>query len=291
VSSGREAYAAQATHNASWPGMMDPDTSAQTASLLGPNEPPAVETVNAGGAGNAVLVCDHASHRVPERLGSLGLERVLLADHIGWDPGAAAVARRLAAHLDAPLVLSGYSRLVIDCNRALHNAESIVECSCGIPIPGNQGLLSEETTARIDALFRPYHAAIARLLDSRSHRPTHLLSIHSFTPILSGQLRPWHIGVSYWRDRRLAAPLRGALSRTGGFAIGDNEPYPIEDEIDYTIPLHGEGRGLPCAMIEVRQDEIRTAARAAAWAARLAEAYQVIEVEVLGLMGSSGTAE
>ncbi|MEJ2386876.1 MAG: N-formylglutamate amidohydrolase [Chromatiaceae bacterium] len=271
--------------------MMDPHTSAKDASLLGSNEPPAVEMVNAGGTSNAVLVCDHASHRVPERLGTLGLERVLLADHIGWDPGAAAVARRLSAHLDAPLVLSGYSRLVIDCNRALHNAQSIVECSSGVPIPGNHGLASEERTARIDSLFRPYHAAIARLLDSRSHRPTHLLSIHSFTPILSGQRRPWHIGVSYWRDRRLATLLRGALSRTGGFAIGDNEPYPIEDDIDYTIPLHGEGRGLPCAMLEVRQDEIRTAAGAAAWAARLAEAYQLIEVEVPGAMGPSGTAQ
>lgn len=271
--------------------MMDPHTSAKDASLLGSNEPPAVETVNAGGTSNAVLVCDHASHRVPERLGTLGLERALLTDHIGWDPGAAAVARRLSAHLDAPLVLSGYSRLVIDCNRALHNAQSIVECSSGVPIPGNHGLASEERTARIDSLFRPYHAAIARLLDSRSHRPTHLLSIHSFTPILTGQRRPWHIGVSYWRDHRLAALLRGALSRTGRFAIGDNEPYPIEDDIDYTIPLHGEGRGLPCAMLEVRQDEIRTAAGAAAWAARLAEAYQLIEVEVPGVMGPSGTAQ
>jgi len=270
---------------------MDPCTSAKTASLLGPNEPPAVETVNAGGAGNAVLVCDHASHRVPEQLGTLGLESALLADHIGWDPGAAAVARRLSAHLDAPLVLSGYSRLVIDCNRAPHSAESIVERSSGVPIPGNHALSTEDRAARIDALFRPYHDAIARLLDSRSRQPAHLLSVHSFTPILSGQLRPWHIGISYWRDCRLAALLRKALSGTGGLEIGDNEPYPIEEDIDYTIPLHGEGRGLPCAMIEIRQDEIRTALGAIAWAARLAEAYRLIEIEVLGLMGPSGTAE
>jgi len=269
--------------------MMEEPTSAETLSLLNSDEPPAVETVNAGGASTAVLVCDHASHRVPERLGTLGLEPARLADHIGWDPGAAAVARRLAAHLDAPLVLSGYSRLVIDCNRAPHNADSIIECSAGVPIPGNQGLLSAERTSRIDALFRPYHDAIARLLDRRSHRPTHLLSIHSFTPMLSGQRRPWHIGISHWRDRRLAAPLRRALSRIDGLAIGDDEPYPIDDAIDYTIPLHGGGRGLPCAMIEIRQDEIRTTAGATAWAARLAEAYQLIEAEVLGLTGPSGT--
>ena len=267
--------------------MMDYETAPKPATLLGLDEPAAVETINADGGGNAVLVCDHASNRVPDRLGTLGLEPALLADHIGWDPGAALVARRLAVHLDSPLVLSGYSRLVIDCNRPLGNAESIAERSAGVSVPGNLGLSPLERSIRIDELFRPYHGAIARLLDGRSHRPTMLISIHSFTPVLNGQLRPWHIGISHWRDPRLAALLLGALRRTGGFTIGDNEPYPIENNIDYTIPLHGEGRGLPSVMIEIRQDEIRTSAGATAWAARLAAAYRLIEAEIPRLFGSS----
>jgi len=251
-----------------------------TSSLLGPDEPSAVEMVNPDGSGSAVLVCDHASNRVPRRLGTLGLDAGRLNDHIGWDPGAAEVARRLSAHLDAPLVLSGYSRLVIDCNRPLGSPESIAEQTAGVAIPANRGLSPGEREMRVDTLFRPYHDAIDRLLDARAERPTLLLSIHSFTPVLNDRRRPWHIGIASWRDRRLAALLLRAIGR-GDFVVGDNEPYPIDDEIDYTIPTHGEGRGLPGAMIEIRQDEIRAAAGTDAWATRLAEAYRRIEVEAL----------
>jgi predicted N-formylglutamate amidohydrolase len=262
--------------------MMSSDTRLTASALLEPDEPPAVETVNAGGGGSAVLVCDHASNRVPRRLGSLGLDAARLADHMGWDPGAADVARRLSAHLDAPLVLSGYSRLVIDCNRPPRSAESIAEESAGVPVPGNRGLSPENRESRINTLFQPYHGAIARLLDGRSRRPSLLLSIHSFTPILNGRPRPWHVGVSSGRDRRLAALMLRALAHGADFTVGDNEPYPIEDDIDYTIPVHGEARGLPSVMIEIRQDGIRTAAGAAGWAARLAQAYRLIEAEALG---------
>jgi len=270
--------------------MLNADNAEATASLLGPAEPPAVEVVNAAGGSSAVLVCDHASNRVPRRLGTLGLEPVQLADHIGWDPGAAEVARRLSTHLDAPLVLSGYSRLVIDCNRPLCNAESIAEQSAGVPVPGNRGLGPRERALRIEALFQPYHHAIASLLDSRSDRPSLLLSIHSFTPVLNGRPRPWTIGVSFGHDRRLAALMLRALVHGVDGVVGDNEPYPIEDHVDYTIPVHGEGRGLPNVMIEIRQDGIRTAASAAAWAARLAETYLSIEAEALRFVGSSPCA-
>jgi predicted N-formylglutamate amidohydrolase len=247
--------------------------------LLEPDEASPVEIVNAAGTASVVLVCDHAANRVPRRLGTLGLDAARLADHIAWDPGAADVARHLSVYLDAPLVLSGYSRLVIDCNRPLRSPESIAEASGGVPIPANHGLSSRERERRIAALFRPYHDAIDRLLDGRTRRSTLLLSIHSFTPTLNGQSRPWHIGVSYGRDRRLAMLLLKALARDSEFIVGDNQPYPIEDDVDYTIPMHGEGRGLPSAMIEIRQDGIRTAAQAAAWAKRLAAAYRLIEVE------------
>jgi predicted N-formylglutamate amidohydrolase len=211
----------------------------------------------------------------------------VLEEHIGWDPGAADVARRLAAHLDAPLVLSGYSRLVIDCNRPLCSAGSIAEQSDGVCVPGNRALSAQNRALREDALFRPYHDAIGRLLDGRAQRPNLLLSIHSFTPVLNGKRRPWHVGVSHWRDRRFAARLHWALSRAGDRVIGDNAPYPIEEGIDYTLPRHGEGRGLPCAMIEIRQDGIVTAAGAAGWAARLAAAYRLVEAEVLHLFWPS----
>lgn len=270
--------------------MMDSDTGASTVPLLGSDEPSPVELVNADGRSSAVLVCDHASNRVPRQLGSLGLNAVQLADHMGWDPGAADVARRLSALLDAPLVLSSYSRLVIDCNRPLRNAESIAEQSDGVPVPGNRGLSPLERESRINALFQPYHDAIDRLLDGRTRRPSLLLSIHSFTPVLNGRLRPWHIGISHWRDRRLAALMLGALAHSGEFTVGDNEPYPIDDDVDYTIPAHGEGRGLPSVMIEIRQDGIQTAAAAAAWAARLAEAYRLIQADALRIFGSSFNA-
>lgn len=251
-----------------------------TGPMLGPDEPPAVELRNAEGGGRVVLLCDHASNRIPRRLGTLGLNPVLLSDHIAWDPGAAEVARRLSAHLDAPLVLSGYSRLVIDCNRPLESPESIAELSAGVPIPGNFGLSPEGRRGRVEGFFRPYHEAIDRLLDGRSHGVAVLLSIHSFTPILNGQSRPWHIGVSHWRDSRLATLLLGALEHRGDLVVGDNQPYPIEQDMDYTIPRHGEGRGLQSAMIEIRQDGARTEAAVAAWAARLAEAYRLIEAEL-----------
>ena len=267
--------------------MMDPGTATEVPALLGPDEPSPVETVNPDGCGHVVLVCDHASNRIPQRLRSLGLERDLLRAHIAWDPGAADVARRLAAHLDSPLVLTGYSRLVIDCNRPLNHAESMAERSAGISIPGNRRLSSTERSSRIDALFQPYHDAIGKMLDARSHRPTLLISIHSFTPILNGRLRPWQVGISHWRDRRLAALLLGALRRAGDFKLGDNAPYPIDHHIDYTIPTHGERRGLPAAMIEIRQDEIRTPAGASAWSARLAAAFRLIEVETLRRFGRS----
>jgi predicted N-formylglutamate amidohydrolase len=270
--------------------MMDSVTGVPTAPLLGSDEPSPVELVNADGRSSAVLVCDHASNRVPRRLGSLGLDAVQLADHIGWDPGAADVARRLSDLLDAPLVLSGYSRLVIDCNRPLGHTESIAEQSGGVPVPGNRGLSPWERESRINALFRSYHDAIDRLLDRRTRRPSLLLSMHSFTPVLNGRPRPWHISVSHWRDRRLAALMLGAVAHCGEFTVGNNEPYPIDDDVDYTIPVHGEGRGLPSVMIEIRQDGIRTAADAAAWAARLAEAYRIIEAEALRIFRSSFNA-
>lgn len=251
--------------------------------MLAEDEPAAVQTVNARGRSSVVLVCDHASNRVPCSLGNLGLTPEVLGSHIAWDPGAASVAHDLAGQLDASLLLSGYSRLVIDCNRPLESPESIAAYSAGIPVPGNQALTPEYREARIASCFRPYHEAIAALLDGRGHRPTVLISLHSFTPSLDGQHRPWQIGVSSWQDSRLATCIREALGAPGDLVVGNNEPYPIDEAFDYTIPVHGEGRGLPCAMIEIRQDEIGNQVAAARWATRVANVYRQIEAVALKL--------
>lgn len=251
-----------------------------TSTLFSATEPAPFEVVNEQGKSNVVLVCDHASNRVPACLNKLGLTDAQLADHIGWDPGAAAVARLLSSDLDAPLLLSGYSRLVIDCNRPLASSELIPEQSAGVMIPGNQHLSSYERDDRIQNVFIPYHDAIEALLDSRvlsnPQNPTIFLSIHSFTPFLFNQQRPWHIGVSHKSDARFAKNLYSALVQQSDIIVGLNEPYPIEDAFDYSIPTHGEARGLPSAMIEIRQDGLTTQTGIEQWAKRIALAYRAI---------------
>ena len=239
--------------------------------LLAPDEPPPFELANPTGTSAIVLVCDHASNRVTRSLGNLGLGREQMVSHIAWDPGAAAVARGLCAQLDAQLILGSWSRLVIDLNRPLVSRESIPEESDEVRIPGNLGLSAAECARRVSALFQPYHRAIAAVLEERGARRTMLLSIHSFTPALDGQKRPWHVGVASGADRRLVEPLIGALRRHRNLCVGDNQPYDVDHAVDYTLPAHGEGRDLPHAMIEIRQDQIGSAAGIDAWVARLAE--------------------
>lgn len=259
------------------------NNSQTSPALLLATEPAAVEIFNPQGKRNLVLVCDHASNRVPECLQQLGLNDTQLADHIGWDPGAAAVARLLAQDLDAPLLLSGYSRLVIDCNRPLASSDLIPQQSAGVIIPGNQNLSLHARDQRIETLFIPYHQAIENLLAERTLkqvlRPIMLLSIHSFTPFLFNQQRPWHIGVAHKSDSRFATHLYNALTQQQDINVGLNQPYPIEDAFDYSIPVHGEARGLPSAMIEIRQDGLTTQAGIEQWAKRIALAYRAIELE------------
>lgn len=251
--------------------------------LLAADEPPAWEVDHAHGKGTAVIVCDHASNRVPRGLKLLGLGEAALASHIAWDPGAAEVARALAEHLAAPLVTSGYSRLVIDCNRPLASEGSIAATSDGIVVPGNQLVDAGERARRAATLFHPYHHAIADVLDRRvvDGLPSVLLSVHSFSPQLDGQRRPWDIGFAYGRDPRLALLLLEAFTCHGGLVVGHNQPYDIDDSIDYTIPVHGEQRGLPHVLIEIRQDLLTTPTARAQWAARLAAAYRRSEPSLL----------
>src|SRR5258708_2444831 len=228
--------------------------------LLDEDEPSPVIVENEAGRSAFVIACDHAGNRIPRRLGMLGLAAPDLERHIAWDIGAGAVSSRLAAMLDAVLIRQTYSRLVIDCNRAPDAPSSIVAISEATPIPGNARLTTAARDARRREVFDPYHRRIARELDARqdASRPTVLLALHSFTPVFLDVSRPWQCGVLYNRDPRLAR-IVGDLLKEGGLAVGDNEPYAVSDETDYTIPVHGERRGLPHLELEIRQDLIAPA--------------------------------
>ena len=171
---------------------------------------------------------------------------------------------------------------MIDCNRPLASPQSIAEHSAGILVPGNQGLRPAERRARVEALFEPYHAAIDRLLDSRTRRPSLLLAIHSFTPRLQGRTRPWPVGISPGRDRRFGQRLARALAQQTDRVVGEDQPYAIEAGIDHTLPTHGDARGLANAMVEIRQDGICSPAEADAWARHLARAWLAIAAEFAG---------
>ena len=247
------------------------DSRRATASWIAADEPPAFELVNPRGRSRAILTCDHASPRIPRRLGALGLAAGDRLRHLAWDIGTAPLARRLAHMLDAPLVLSGYSRLVVDCNRPLEVASAFCARSEDVDVPGNLALSDVEKAARAAAFYWPYHDAVHKLVESRMGReaPPVMVSIHSFTPLYLGRARPWHVGVHYRLDCRLAALALAALRADPTLTVGDNEPYPVALDEDYTIPVHAELRGLPYVLFEIRQDLLSTAAGIAAWADRL----------------------
>lgn len=255
------------------PGSCDgDDPGAAAARLLAVGEPPAWEVQGIAGGSPFLFVCDHAGARIPRNLLSLGLQDEDLKRHIAWDIGAAAVAGEIARILDATLILQPYSRLVIDCNRPLGAPDSIPAQSEDTPIPGNRGLSSTDIQRRQAEIFRPYHQRIQDTLNARVRdgRPTLLVSMHSFTPIYRGERRPWHIGLLYHRDDRMARKLITALEREADLRIGNNEPYSVSDETDYSIPEYGERRGLPHVGIEIRQDLITGTVGQKEWAQRLA---------------------
>jgi predicted N-formylglutamate amidohydrolase len=231
-----------------------------------------------------VIVVDHASQRIPRALGDLGLPASELQRHIAWDIGALGVAKRVAAALGAPLVAQNYSRLVIDCNRDPKVATSIPTLGESIEIPGNIGLSGEEVAARRAEIFDPYHDHVRALLDERAAagRLTILVAQHSMTNIFKGVRRDMHAAVLYNRDRRFAGLVLDVLRREADLHIGDNEPYFVSDETDYTIPRHGEARGLPHVEIEIRQDLIGDDVGQDAWGQRITRALQQAEHAFLG---------
>jgi predicted N-formylglutamate amidohydrolase len=254
------------------------------ARLLGAGDPPSFELLNPLGASPWMFTADHAGQAIPRALGDLGLPPGEIDRHIGWDIGIAGVARELAARLDAWTILQTYSRLVIDCNRPLDSPTLIAEASDGTAVPGNAGLDAAARDARVRDIFLPFHARIAEALDLRGahRRPTLLVTLHSFTPAMGGAPRPWHCGVLYHRDARLAHALRDALQAEGDLVVGDNQPYAVSDSSDYAIPVHGEARGLPHVELEIRQDLIADAAGQWMWAQRLERLLRALEPHFAG---------
>jgi predicted N-formylglutamate amidohydrolase len=255
-------------------GMQAPAAVFKTSeALLDADEPPAAEVLNDTGRAPVLLVCDHASRAVPRRLAGLGLDEAMLLRHIGWDIGAAEVTRRLAAALDAPAVLSGYSRLVVDCNRFPDHASAMPEVSDGVVVPGNRGLSASDRARRLAACFAPYHRAIEERLAAFAARGVApaIFSVHSFTPVMNGARRPWHVGILWDRDPRIAVPLMAQLGADPTRVVGDNEPYSAREPVGYTMRAHAMAAGLPHALAEIRQDLVDTPAGAAEWARILAD--------------------
>jgi len=234
---------------------------------------------NTAGSSPFLLTCDHYGRIIPRALGDLGLPADEFERHIAWDVGIAGVADALSERLDAHLIAQRYSRLVIDCNRPPEAPSSIPRLSEATVIPGNEGLAAGAAQARRAAIFDPYHRRIDEVITRRLRDgvPTVLVALHSFTPVYAGVARPWHIGTLYHRDTRLPPLLLKYLRAEPGLVVGDNEPYAVSDDTDYTIPVHGEKRGLMNSGIEIRQDLIADPAGQQQWADRLARIFAEIE--------------
>jgi len=261
-----------------------------TTLLLSAQDVPPVQEFNEAGRSPFLLTGDHYGRLIPRALGDLGVPESELTRHIAWDIGIAGVAEQLSKHLDAHLIVQRYSRLVIDCNRPPHVASSIPRISEATSIPGNEGISSEAAAMRRAEIFDPYHRRVDAIIDARRSAglPTVLVSLHSFTPVYAGIARPWHIGTLYHRDTHLPPLLLKSLRAEGDLVVGDNEPYAVSDDTDYTIPVHGEARGLINTGIEIRQDLVADPAGEKSWADRLTRILGEIEplLQAQGLLSA-----
>ena len=249
-----------------------PQNDAAPQILLGPDDPAPVR-VHRGAGSPFLLVADHAGRRVPSALGDLGVGAADRERHIAWDIGIAGLCAELAPMLGATWIEQVYSRLVIDCNRRPGHPTSIPKVSDGTVVAGNAGLDRAARDARASEIFTPYHDAIRAEIESRraAGQPTVLIAMHSFTPVMGGVGGPWHAGVLFNRYADLSLAL-AALLREAGWHVGENEPYSLSDESDYTVPVHAEARGLAYVELEVRQDLIAAPNGQSAWARILAGA-------------------
>ncbi len=271
---------------------MDIDSPPELGGLLAADEPAPWTRLSQTTGYPALLVCDHASARIPSGLGTLGLPLSAMTEHVALDLGAAELCSELSQSLSLPALQTTYSRLVVDCNRRLDDASAFPMQSDGWEIPGNQNLTTEDRQLRAESIYWPYHHRIrAELTALESFAPAPaLLSIHSFTPVYEGKMRPWHAGVLWDQDPRIAVPLLRGLRADTSLCVGDNQPYSGKHPADFTVDHHAEGEGLPNVSIEVRQDLIATAAGIREWSERLASLLRPILSDSNLYVHWSGTA-
>ena len=227
-----------------------------------------------------LLVCDHASSAIPREYGSLGLPLDALERHIAYDIGAAALTRALAERLNAPAVLSTFSRLLIDPNRGADDPTLVMRYSDGAIVPGNAGADEAEIRRKLQRFWSPDRNAVTATIGTMigTGEPPALVSIHSFTPFWRETPRSWKVGVLWDRDDRIPKPLLEALLAERDLQVddvGDNEPYDGALAGD-TVDAVATARGLANALIEVRQDLITETPGALAWADRLARLLRPI---------------
>lgn len=226
-----------------------------------------------------VLIADHARRDLPEEYGSLGLPAAELERHIAYDIGVETVTRELAASLDAPAVIANFSRLLIDANRGEDDPTLIRQLYDGTVVPGNYPMAPNERERRLDGFYRPYHDAVGAMIASvaqASGKAPFIFSVHSFTPVMQGVARPWHVGILWDLDDRVARPLIDMLAEDKDLIVGDNEPYDGALRGD-TMFKHAIVNGFAHALIEIRQDLIADSKGALAWAERLAPIVDAID--------------
>ncbi|MBB4066148.1 N-formylglutamate amidohydrolase [Gellertiella hungarica] len=248
----------------------------------------AVTVLNPEGTSPYVLLCEHASRHIPARYAGLGLPEADQSAHIAWDIGAKMMALAMAEALDAPLVMAGFSRLLIDLNRPLQSRSSIPVVSETTPIRGNENLTEAERDYRVRTYFQPFQEAVGALLDRRREKgvPTAVIGVHSFTPVFKGFSRPWASGVLCSHSLAFGQALVAALDRPDA-PSAVNEPYVIETEEDYTVPVHGEARGLTAVLIEIRQDLIANREGALEWAGHCVRALRACQSLVVPPAGGA----
>lgn len=243
--------------------------------MIGTSMPHTMEQsvlINPDAVGGLVILCDHATNHVPEAYQALGLASHHFDEHIAFDIGAEAVTRKMCEMMNISAVLGPVSRLLIDCNRELDHPTLIPPSSDGIIIPANQDLTTDAVARRVDAFYTPFHNAAEATIDRHLDAGVSplVVGMHSFTPNMGDEDRPWHIGFLWNDDPRLAQAMIGLLERETDLVIGDNLPYSGKD-LYHTMQKHGADRGLAQTTIEIRQDLVDTDEKVLQWAALLAD--------------------
>jgi predicted N-formylglutamate amidohydrolase len=246
--------------------MFDPMSMATSASDFKP-----VELI-AGAMNSGVLfLCDHARNVLPPSYQLLGMGPAQLERHIAYDIGAETITRRLAEHFSAPAVVATYSRLLIDPNRGADDPTLVMRLSDGAIVPGNAAVDSREIEYRRRHYWQPYRDAIRDQVQAMmvAGCVPAIVSIHSFTQNWKANFRPWHVGVLWDKDPRMAVPFLAALASEADIVAGDNQPYDGALEGD-TLYESATQRGLANLLIEMRQDLVARNRDAHLWGDRLA---------------------